>query len=164
MNFRQSILSKIKTLVAPANADEFKTKKSSSVKDADLKAYLVACLKEVEIRMGRITGLSVKHMGKAHASEKYKNGYYIHVQNFKSLKVAKGSGDDKFFRFSFRAVQLREQTHKIYLEVLVWHPSHGNATELRHAFFVDADTGRDDFLQFLTTAINMRTSTINMFG
>jgi hypothetical protein len=94
-------------------------------------------------------------MGASHASSQYKKGRYVVIQNFDDLGLTKTIQDDRFVRFNFRAVELREKPSQICLETLVWHPSHGNASEMKFVLQVEAPTGRQQFVQLMATALNL---------
>lgn len=123
--------------------------------DDDLAQFLADCIKEANEIAGISCDLTPKHMGASHASEQYKRGRYVFIQNFDDLGLTKTIQDDRFVRFNFRAVELRAKPSKIWLETLVWHPSHGNASEMRFVLQVDADHGRQQFVQLMASALNV---------
>jgi hypothetical protein len=123
--------------------------------DDDLTQFLASCIREASEIAGTPCDLEPKHMGASHASSQYKKGRYVFIQNFDDLGLTKTIQDDRFVRFNFRAVELREKPSQIWLETLVWHPSHGNASEMKLVLQVEAPTGRQQFVQLMATALNL---------
>lgn len=157
--FVVGIFSTIRMLIAQRTAvdrhkKEINQSTEKAVTDEFLQELLKDCIKETQLLTGTNPELVPVNMGMAHASEIYKKGCYVFIQNFEKINEGKSSKDDRFVRFNFRAVQFRDEPGA-YLEALVWHPSHGNADQMKMIFRSDADSGRDMFIQLMATAINV---------
>jgi hypothetical protein len=125
------------------------------ITDDQLKQSLADCIAEAQQITGSSKRITPKNMGMAHASDRYKKGWYIFIENFGKLSAAKSSKNDQFVRFIFRIVSLQQDPTYQHLEVLVWHPSHGNADQMRLVFSTDLGSGRDMFVQIMATAMSL---------
>ena len=126
-----------------------------AVTEASLQSLLRTCLDEALSRtQGPSRRLALKPLDTSEPSPRYRQGWYVDVQNFERLAAAKASRDDRFMRLRFGAVQYADAPQP-WLEVLVWHPSHGPASGMRPLFIAEADQGKDMFVQWLTTALSL---------
>lgn len=127
--------------------------RARAITDEQLKQSLMDCIAEAQQIASNSDRMTPKNMGMAHASDRYKKGWYIFIENFGKLSAAKASKNDQFVRFNFRVVQLQHEPAHQHLEVLVWHPSHGNADQMRLVFSADMESGREMFVQMMATAM-----------
>jgi hypothetical protein len=81
---------------------------------------------------------SVKLMGKKkdEVNQSLKYAYYVDIQNFDSLPVAKKSKSDKLFRFIFRVILFRNRDEILY-EIAKWVPSNGSVDNSKIVFRSD---------------------------
>ena len=138
--------------VAKKKLDQFAAK---AVTDASLKTLLNSCLDEALAHACCPPDrLAIQAVGTDGAFTPYRLGWCVHVQNFDRLAAAKASRDDRWVRMQFGAVQYTDAPEP-WLEVLVWHPSHGPVGKMTLVFKAEADPGRAMFVQLLTTALNI---------
>lgn len=127
------------------------------MKDSDVKELLQQIVKEAKKdSVSPRRRLSVRHVGLSHDPDyPCKTGWYVFIQNFKNLSIAKRS-EDNLVRFNFRIVTFKSDLKKEpTFQVLVWHPKMGNQINAEIIFQEPVKTGEDKFIQFMTTAINL---------
>lgn len=125
--------------------------------DAELKKLLQQIVnKAIRKSADKSRNLEVHHVGMTHAKNKFKHGWYVFIQNFDKLTVAK-RGDESNTRLNFRIMSFSDVAKEPVFQVLVWHPSIGNQTESeRKIIFEEKVKGsKRAFTQFMTTAINL---------
>lgn len=96
---------------------------------------------------------SVKRMGRVNRYESMSAGYYIQVQNFDNLSVAKKSENDSFVRYAFRCILFKNFNKPLY-EISKWMPSRGSVDNDYVIYRSDSKKSDGKFLERLVTAIN----------
>ena len=124
-------------------------------KDIDVKTFLErivldAC-KETDSDPSKH---SVKVMGKIRRYKSMKSGYYVQFQNFRSLALAKNSGDNKYFRYYFRCI-LFEKRQIPLLEICKWSPSAGSVEDGRVLYRDDDKRYKGSFVERMITVMNL---------
>lgn len=128
-----------------------------TIKDKDIKALLQDHLEHSCKKAGvSIDTYKVSAMLKIRRYPSMKSGYYITVQNFKSLAKAKETGD-KNIRYYFRIVQFANRTEPLF-EISKWLPSYGSVEEYKTVY------RSDDPKRYKGTFIKRLTTTIEYFN
>ena len=124
-------------------------------KDIQIKTYLERIVRDSCIETGlNPDDYKVKVMGKIRRYKSMKSGYYIQVQNFKSLTIVKNSLDNKYFRYYFRCIQFQKGPLPI-LEICKWVPSMGSVEDGKVVFRDDDKRYKGSFLKRMITVMNM---------
>ena len=97
---------------------------------------------------------SVKRMGRVNRYPSMSAGYYIHIQNFNDLGIAKKSKDETYFRYTFRCIQFVNRTEPLF-EISKWTPSKGGVDDDYAIYRSDDKKPDGKFLERLVTVINM---------
>jgi len=97
---------------------------------------------------------SVKRMGRVNRYPSMSAGYYIHIQNFSDLTIAKNSNDESFFRYTFRCIQFKNWNEPLF-EISKWTPSCGSVDEDYVIYRSDDKKSDGKFLERLVTSINL---------
>jgi hypothetical protein len=127
-------------------------------KDLEINTYLERIVRDSCIETGsNPDDYKVKVMGKIRRYKSMKSGYYIQIQNFKSLTSVKKSLDNKYFRYYFRCIQFQEsEKRKIpLLEICKWTPSMGSVEDGKVVYRDDDMRYKGTFLERMITVMNM---------
>lgn len=116
-------------------------------------------LENIVLRACKSTGAnrekySVKVMGRVRRFASMKSGYYVTVQNFSSISVAKKSTTEKYYRYTFRCIQFKNREVPLY-EIEKWTPVCGSVEEGKVIYRSDAKNGDGKFLERMETALMM---------
>ena len=99
------------------------------VSDADVKSTLEEILNLSMSAAGVDDArLRVKHMGMVKRTAHLKYSWYLQIQNFDQLSIAKKSKGKNVFRFKFRSMFLKNQDAH-FLEVVKWTPEIGPSVD-----------------------------------
>lgn len=125
----------------------------AKIKDKDIKALLQDHLEYACKKTGvSIDAYKVSAMLKIRRYPSMKSGYYITVQNFKSLSKAKETGDANI-RYYFRVIQFEDRTDPLF-EISKWMPSYGNVENYKVIYRSDDPKRyKGTFIQRLITTL-----------
>ncbi len=124
-------------------------------KDLEIKTYLERIVRDSCIETGsNPDDYRVKVMGKIKQYKSMKSGYYIQIQNFKSLTTVKMSLDNKYFRYYFRCI-LFEKRKIPLLEICKWIPTMGSVEDGKVVYRDDDKRYKGTFLERMITVMNM---------
>jgi hypothetical protein len=118
----------------------------------------IALEKFIELA-SRSTGvLSEKYTAKAMLRIKrypsMKSGYYVTVQNFSNVSIAKKSSTEKYYRYTFRCIQFKNREVPLY-EIEKWTPVCGSVEDGKVIYRSDAKKSDGKFLERMETVMMM---------
>jgi hypothetical protein len=124
-------------------------------KDLEIKTYLERIVRDSCIETGsNPDDFKVKVMGKIKRHKSMKSGYYIQIQNFKSLTSVKRSMDNKYFRYYFRCIQFENRKIPL-LEISKWVPTMGSVEDGKVVYRDDNKRYKGTFLERMITVRNI---------
>ncbi len=124
-------------------------------KDLEIKTYLERIVRDSCIETGsNPDDYKVKVMGKIRRYKSMKSGYYIQIQNFKSLTTVKKSLDNRYFRYYFRCIQFEKRKIPL-LEISKWIPSMGSVEDGKVVYRDDDKRYKGSFIERMVTVMNM---------
>ncbi len=124
-------------------------------KDLEIKSYLERIVRDSCIETGsNPDDYKVKVMGKIRRYKSMKYGYYIQIQNFKSLTTVKKSLDNRYFRYYFRCIQFEKRKIPL-LEISKWIPSMGSVEDGKVVYRDDDKRYKGSFLDRMITVMNL---------